>query len=164
MAVPTWPLWLGVIFITGAQLTLENAANSSPPRKGEAIALDAAPFSGRGGEGRRAPQGGQRSSIAPPTGAMPCSRRTRSFPPTGRIGELRPSTKAIGAGRFRIARDSTRLDFAPIELVPAPQWALCPDGRDRRDKSRESFAPVTSCRILDGLPLQSKQPAPRWMS
>jgi hypothetical protein len=98
MAVPTWPLW--VIFITGAQLTLENAANSSPPRKGEAIALDAAPFS-CGEEGRRAPQGGQRSSIAPPT-------------------------KAIGTGRFRIARDSTRLDFAPMKLVAAPPMGIAP--------------------------------------
>jgi hypothetical protein len=105
MAVPTWPLWLGVIFITGAQLTLENAANSSPPRKGEAIALDAVPFSCRG-EGRRAPQGGQRSSIAPLTGAMPCSRRTPSFPLRGGSGSFGPQQ-----------RQSARADFG-LQGIP----------------------------------------------
>jgi hypothetical protein len=42
-----WPLWLGVILITGARLTLELAANSSPLAKPRRSHLDAAPFASR---------------------------------------------------------------------------------------------------------------------
>ena len=131
MAVPTRPLWLGVILITGAQLTRANDANSSPPRKGEAIAFgwSALPLAGRR-EGRSAcsPRVGERSSFAAPSKCHALLQPALpSHPSTGGSGAS-ASLKAIGIGmgRFRIARESTRLDFAPMELVLAPPMGTVP--------------------------------------
>src|SRR5215471_10265271 len=83
MAVPTWPLGLGVILLT-RESTLKHAANPSPPRQGEAIAF-----------GLRAPSAflgrkavHPRPQLPAPAGTLPCCRGR------GGSGELRPLNKS----------------------------------------------------------------------
>jgi hypothetical protein len=126
MAVPTWPLWLGVIFITGAQLTLENAANSSPPRKGEAIAFGCGALLLQGRRVGVLPKVGRGAASRPKQVPLPCSRRTPSFPYGGRSGSFGPQQRQSAWADFGLQGESTRLDFAPMELVPAPPMGTVP--------------------------------------
>jgi hypothetical protein len=136
--------------------------NCAPPRKVEAIACGCSALVLAGSKGRPAPQVGTRSRKCH-------ALLQRDASPYA--GENR-GAKAIGTGNgpISIASQPTRLDFAPMELVRDLPMGTVRSWVSRRDKSRDDgigrheFRSCYDLLFLDGPPLQSKQPAPRWMS
>jgi hypothetical protein len=154
MAVPTWPLWLGVIFITGAQLTLENAANSSPPRKGEAIAFGCSALLLRGRRVGVLPKVGTGAASRPKQVPLPCSRRTPSFPYGGGSGSFGPQQRQSAWADFGLQGSPRGLTLRLWSLSRPPNGhcalmvEIAGTSPAMTESAATSFAPVTSCRIF----------------
>jgi hypothetical protein len=148
MAVPTWAL---CVVLTSGWV---NARACRAPLIGEAIAFGcSALLSWREGKVGLSPGGGERKQHRRP---RKCPDSAEPYPSRTQ-GRVRGSPRGLNLCPWSLSQTSQRHCATMVEIAGTTPAMT--------ESAATSFAPVTGYRIfLDGPPLQSKQPAPRWMS